>query len=82
MLERPSLKKQDLPYRGAFFILNSSRFRIMGEYQPVPISEMLALAKEGGIASFADKSKYIHLMQKLDRTFLNFNAEKQASKSA
>jgi hypothetical protein len=76
MLERPTLKREDLPYREAFFVLNDARTSGMNSANPLQVSEILALVVMGGIAYIGDKPKYLRLMQKLDRTYLNHQAEK------
>jgi hypothetical protein len=76
MLERPTLKREDLPFREAFFILNSARTYGMSAANPLQVSEILSLVTMGGIAYIGDKSKYLRLMQKLDQTYLSFQSDK------
>jgi len=80
MVERPLLEQRDLPYREAFLILNSSRRSGMGGAESLAIQDILALVKEGGIDYEFQMPKYLRLMQKLDRTFLEHQSEK-ASKT-
>jgi len=80
MAERPVLVYEDLPYREAFFILNASRRSGMGGAEALAIQDILALVKEGGIDYEFQMPKYLRLMQKLDRTFLEHQSEK-ASKN-
>lgn len=76
MLDRPTLKREDLPYREAFFVLNNARTYGMSAANPLAISEILSLVVMGGIAYIGDKSKYLRLIQKLDQTYLEYQAEK------
>ena len=72
----------DAPFAEAFFVLNESRtYRAlgsMGDSMPNPVSlvEISAYFSIRGIASALDKSKYLHLIQLLDRTFLTHMASK------
>ena len=43
---------------------------------PLMVSEILALVNAGGIAFIPDKPKYLRLMQLMDSTFLEYQAEK------
>jgi hypothetical protein len=76
MLDRPTLKREDLPYREAFFILNGARTSGMSSANPLAVSEILGLVNMGGIAYIGDKPKYLRLIQKLDSTYLTHQAEK------
>ncbi len=78
MLERPTLKREDLPYREAFFILNGARTYGMSAANPLAISEILSLLVMGGIAYIGPKPKYLRLMQILDRTYLNYQSDNAA----
>ena len=78
MLDRPTLKREDLPYREAFFILNGARTSGMSSANPLAVSEILGLVNMGGIAYIGDKPKYLRLIQKLDSTYLTHQAEKAA----
>lgn len=75
LLERPKLLKEDAPYWEAFHILNAGRQAGMG-VNPLLVSEILALCVAGGIAFIPDRPKYLRLIQKLDATLLNHQAEK------
>lgn len=48
---------------------------------PLQITEILGLVNMGGIVYIGDKPKYLRLMQKLDRTFLEHQAETSAKPS-
>lgn len=76
MAERPTLEVIDLPYREAFFILHAGRRQNMGGWESLAVSEILGLVKEGGIDYEFQMPKYLRLMQKLDRIFLEHQAEK------
>ncbi len=76
MAEIPVLKPEDFTYREAFFTLNNSRTAGMGGANPLAISEILSLVSMGGIAYIGDRVKYLRLIQQMDRTFLEFHAEK------
>lgn len=54
----------------------------MGHAAPNPISlgEVAALCSMHGIASRDERSKYLRLIQLLDRVYLNFWAEKNPSR--
>ena len=52
----------------------------MGGAESLAIQDVLALVKEGGIDYEFQMPKYLRLMQKLDRTFLEHQSEK-ASKT-
>lgn len=81
MLERPTLKREDLPYREAFFILNDARTYGMSAANPLAVTEILGLLVMGGIAYIGDKSKYLRLIQKLDRAYLTYQSENAAKPS-
>ena len=75
MLERPKLKREDLPYWEAFLVLGHSRTSGTGGPNPLAVSEILSLVCMGGIAYLGDKPKYLRLMQKLDSAYLEHHAE-------
>lgn len=76
MLERPTLKREDLPYKDAFYILSNARTFGASSANPLQVTEILGLVNMGGIAYIGDKPKYLRLMQKLDRTYLAYGLEK------
>jgi len=57
-------------------MLNGARTYGMSDANPLAITEILGLVDMGGIAYISDRPKYLRLMQILDRTFLNYQAEK------
>lgn len=57
-------------------MLNNARTCGMSSVNPLAITEILGLVDMGGIAYIGDKPKYLRLMQKLDRTLLDYQAEK------
>ena len=75
MVDRPQLLRRDHTYWEAFLILSQGRQNGMG-VNPLMVSEILALVNAGGIAFISDKPKYLRLMQKMDATFLEYQAEK------
>ena len=79
LLNRPRLKAPDAPYQEAFNSLNNSRQGGMGGPCAIPISEVLAYLNLMGIASIAQRSKYLRLLQQMDSTYLTYVAEKQAA---
>lgn len=52
----------------------------MGGAEAIPVSEVLAYLQLMGIASIGERSKYLRLIQQLDRTYMAFQAEKSAAK--
>lgn len=76
LLERPRLKKVDLPYQEAFLILHKARSTVMGASNPLSVTDILNLVCMGGIAYIGDRPKYLRLMQKLDTAYLDYQAEK------
>lgn len=80
MMERPKLLRKDHPYWEAFLILSQARQVGMG-VNPLMVSEILALVNMGGIALSGERLQYLRLMQKMDSTFLEYQAEKAPKSS-
>lgn len=53
----------------------------MSSPNPIQVSELSALCQLMGIASGADKAKYLRIVQKLDQVYLSHWAESNKSKA-
>lgn len=71
LLNRPKLRQQDIEYLDAYDHLTSARTIGMASPDPIQVSEILALCQLLGIASVTDRAKYLRIIQKMDRTFLD-----------
>lgn len=71
LLNRPKLKQQDLEFLDAYDHLTTSRRMGVSAPDPLQVSEILALCQLLGIASADHRAKYLRIIQKLDRTFLD-----------
>ena len=78
LASRPTLKKEDLPYQGAFLSLHSARTFGMSGPDPIRVTEVLAYLELVGIASPEHRAKYLRLIQTQDAVFLENHAEKAA----
>lgn len=70
LLNRPRLRQQDLEFLDAYDHLTSARTAGVASPDPIQVSEILALCQLLGIASVSDRAKYLRIIQKMDRTFL------------
>jgi hypothetical protein len=68
--QMPKLLPQDEAYYGFFQTLSESRTYGLGGPDALRISEVLALCQLTGIAYPAEKSKYLRIVQRLDRVYL------------
>ena len=79
---RPKLRLTDAPFAEAFFALSSARTYGAAAPNPISISEIWAYVSFQGIASQAERSKYLRLIQLLDQVYLTHWAEKNPSPSS
>lgn len=77
---RPKLVGKDAPYYMAFHSCSRSRPVGMSGGGPIPISEINAYCQLVGIASVPEKSKYLDLIQGMDRIWLDHQAKQQPAK--
>lgn len=77
---RPKLMGKDAPYYLAFHSCSRSRPMTMVGAGAIPISEVCAYCQLVGIASVAERSKYLNLLQDMDQIWLDHQAKKQPSK--
>jgi hypothetical protein len=71
LLNQPNLKEQDLEFLRAYDHAAHSRRFGMSAPDPLQVSELQALCSMLGIVSSGDKSKYLRILQKMDRAFLD-----------
>lgn len=76
MLSQPRLRSQDWRFYVAFNSLSASRPNNGMGVSPIPMSELLSYCQLVGIANFSERSKYLRLVQSLDRVFLEHQSEK------
>lgn len=79
LLTRPKLLVKDAHYHEAFCALSAARASGMNGPNAIAISEILALLDLVGIASVDLRPKYLRLIQKLDRVYLDHCAEKNTA---
>ncbi len=77
LLSRPTLQYRDQEYLEAFRILDASRTTGYSAPNPIAVSEILATCALLGIASSSQRSKYLRIIQMLDRAFFAHWSEKQ-----
>lgn len=69
LLRLPKLKAQDGPYLQFYYTLAESRQMGMSAPNALAVADIAALCSLTGIASTADKSKYLRTTQRLDRAY-------------
>lgn len=75
LLRIPKLKRFDDIYLGAFNTLSQTRGSDMSGPQPIKISEVVAYFSVAGIDERAERVKYLSLIQRLDRVYLEYASE-------
>jgi hypothetical protein len=79
---RPRLKAVDLPFYEAFHCLSRSRPSGFNSAAAIPVSEVLAYCQLMGIVNQRLRSKYLSLVQDMDRICLDHWAEIQKKQAA
>lgn len=79
LLRMPKLKSFDEIYLNAFNTLSNARDSGMAGPQPIRLSEIDAFFRVTGIDERDERVKYVALIQRLDRAYLEY-AHEQASK--
>lgn len=72
----PKLKVHDYGLIDFYHTLDASRSMGMAAPNPLSVADVVALCSLLGIASVEDKSKYLRTVQRLDRAYRDFWAEK------
>ena len=79
---RPKLRVTDVPFAEAFFALHAARTFGASAPNPISLAEIWAFVSFQGIASIEERSKYLRLIQLLDKIFLEHWAEKNPAPSS
>lgn len=80
LLSRPRLQKGDFDYLSAWQLLDEGRPSGMAGPGAISISEIEAYCNLMGIASRNERLKYLRLIRRLDRVYLETWAEKHKNK--
>ncbi len=82
LLSRPKLRVTDVPFADAFYALHAARTFGAAAPNPISLAEIWAYVSFQGIASPAERSKYLRLIQLLDQVYLGHWADKNPSSSS
>jgi hypothetical protein len=82
LLARPKLQPQDMRYLRAYQTIEDGRTGGVGGPNPIPLSDISAYCDLAGIDKASERLKYLRLVRRLDRAYLEHWAEKHPPKTS